>query len=121
MCDILVQWRRDTQAAQKFFRTLLTGFTYVPRVIITEKLTSSGAAKREIVPGVEHHQHRSLNNRAENSHLPVRLRERKMQGFKSLESAQQFLTSHTGVYNTFSIQRHQLSWRAMRLLRGGRF
>jgi transposase-like protein len=58
---------------------------------------------------------RRKNNRAENSHLPVRLRERKMQGFKSLESAQQFLTSHTGVYDTFSIQRHQLSRRAMRL------
>ena len=44
-----------------------------------------------------------------------------MQGFKSLESAQQFLTSHTGVYNTFSIQRHQLSRRAMRLLREAAF
>ena len=66
--DILVQSRRNKQAAKKFFRKLLKGLTYVPRVIITDKLKSSGAAKREILPGVEHRQHRYLNNRAEHSH-----------------------------------------------------
>jgi putative transposase len=81
--DILVQRRRDKQAAKKFFRTLLKGLSYVPRVIVTDKLKSYGAAKRELLPGVEHRQHRYLNNRAENSHQPTRQRERRMQRFKS--------------------------------------
>ena len=76
--DILVQRRRDKRAAKKLFRKLLKGFTYVPRVIITDKLKSYGAAKRELLPGVEHRQHRYLNNRAENSHQPTRQRERRM-------------------------------------------
>jgi len=63
--DILVQSRRNKQAAKKFFRKLLKGLTYVPRVIITDKLKSYGAAKREILPGVEHRQSRYLNNRCE--------------------------------------------------------
>jgi putative transposase len=63
--DILVQRRRDKQAAKKCFRKLLKGLAYVPRVIVTDKLKSYGAAKREILPGVEHRQHRYLNNRAE--------------------------------------------------------
>ena len=78
-----MQRRRNKKAAKKFFRKLLKGLTYVPRVIITDKLKSYGAAKQEILPGVEHRQHRYLNNRAENSHQPTRQRERRMQGFKS--------------------------------------
>ena len=80
--DILVQSRRHKKAA-KIFRKLLKGLQYVPRVIITDKLRSYGAAKREILPGVEHRQHKRLNNRAENSHQPTRLREKKMRRFKS--------------------------------------
>lgn len=57
-------------------RKLLKGLIYVPRVIITDKLASYGAAKREILPGVEHRQHKRLNHRAENAHQPTRLRER---------------------------------------------
>jgi len=75
--DILVQSRRNKKAAKRFFRKLLRGLQYVPRVIITDKLKSYGAAKREILPGVEHRQHKRLNNRAENSHQPTRLREKK--------------------------------------------
>src|SRR5262249_8006838 len=78
--DILVQSRRNKHAAKKFFRKLLKGLQYVPRVIITDKLKSYGAAKREILPGVEHRQSRYLNNRCENSHRPTRQRERRMQG-----------------------------------------
>jgi len=63
--DILVQRRRDKRAAKKFFRKLLKGLSYIPRVIVTDKLQSYGAATREILPGVEHRQHRYLNNRAE--------------------------------------------------------
>jgi putative transposase len=66
--DILVQRRRNKQAAKKFFRKLLKGLTYVPQVIVTDKLRSYEAAKRDMLPGVEHRQHRYLNNRAENSH-----------------------------------------------------
>ena len=69
--DILVQRRRDKQAAKKFFRKLLKGLTYVPRVIVTDKLKSYGAAKRELLPGVEHRQHRYLNNRAETPTNPL--------------------------------------------------
>ena len=64
--DILVQSRRNKIAAKKFFRKLLKGCTYVPRVLITDKLGSYGAAKREMLPSVEHRQSRYLNNRAEN-------------------------------------------------------
>src|SRR5215216_7333844 len=74
--DILVQSRRDQRAAKKFFRKLLKGCQYVPRVLITDKLGSYAAAKKEVLPGVEHRQHRRLNNRAENSDQPTRQRER---------------------------------------------
>jgi putative transposase len=91
--DILVQRRRDKKAAKKFFRKLLKGLTYVPRVIITDKLKSYGAAKREILPGVEHRQHRYRNSRAENSHQPTRQREQRLQRFKSPGHAQRFLAA----------------------------
>src|SRR5919205_4393101 len=81
--DILVQRRRNKKAAKKFFRKLLKGLQYVPRVIITDKLKSYGAAKQAILPSVEHRQSRYLNNRCENSHRPTRQREYRMQGFKS--------------------------------------
>jgi len=74
--DILVQRQRDKKAAKKFFRKPLKRLTYVPRVIVTDKLRSYGAAKQEVLPSVEHRQHRYLNNRAENSHQPTRQRER---------------------------------------------
>ena len=79
--DILVQERRDAKAAKRFFRRLLKGLQYVPRVIVTDKLRSYGAAQRQILPAVEHRQSRYLNNRAENSHRPTRRRERQMQRF----------------------------------------
>jgi putative transposase len=88
--DILVQSRRNKKAAKRFFRKLLKDLHYVPRVIITDKLKSYRAAKREILPGVQHRQHKGLNNRAENSHQPTRLREKKMRRFKSAKQAQRF-------------------------------
>jgi putative transposase len=107
--DILVQRRRDKHAAKKFFRKLLKGCRYVPRVLITDKLQSYSAAKREILPGVEHRQHRYLNNRAENSHQPTRQRERRMQGFKSPGHAQRFLSAYGPIAQHFRPRRHQLS------------
>jgi putative transposase len=106
--DILVQRRRNKQAAKKFFRKLLKGLTYVPRVIITDKLKSYGAAKREILPGVEHRQSRYLNNRCENSHRPTRQREYRMQGFKSAGHAQRFLSAYGPMAQHFRPRRHLL-------------
>jgi putative transposase len=106
--DILVQRGRDKTAAKTFFRKLLKGLTYAPRVIITDKLKSYGAAKREILPGVEHRQHRYLNNRAENSHQPTRQRERRMQGFKSAGHAQRFLAAYGPIAQHFRPRRHLL-------------
>jgi putative transposase len=110
--DILVQRRRDKRAAKKFFRRLLKGLRYVPRVIITDKLRSYGAAKQEILPSIEHRQHRYLNNRAENSHQPTRQRERCMQGFKSPGHAQRFLSAHGPTASHFRPRRHRLPARA---------
>jgi putative transposase len=107
--DILVQSQRNKQAAKKFFRKLLKGLQYVPRVIITDKLKSYGAAKREILPGVEHRQSRYLNNRCENSHRSTRQREYRMQGFKSAGHAQQFLAAYGPIAQHFRPRRHLLS------------
>jgi putative transposase len=76
--DILVQHRRDKAAANKVFRRLFKGLIYVPRVIVTDRLKRYSAAKRELLPSVEHRQHRYLNNRAENFHQPTRHWERRM-------------------------------------------
>src|ERR1700704_6473672 len=107
--DILVQRRRNKRAAKMFFRKLLKGLTYVPRVLVTDKLKSYGAAKREILPSVEHRQHRYLNNRAENSHQPTRQRERHMQRFKSSGRAQRFLSAYGPIAQHFRPRRHRFS------------
>jgi putative transposase len=119
--DILVQRRRDKRAAKKFFRKLLKGLTYVPRVIVTDKLQSYGAAKREILPGVEHRQHRYLNNRAENSHQPTRQRELRMQRFKSAGHAQRFLAAYGPIAQHFRPRRHRFAAPAYRQELGKRF
>jgi putative transposase len=67
--DILVQSRRDTKAAKRIFKRLLKGLQYVPRVIVTDKLTSYGAAKHQILPDAEHRQSRYLNNRDAKTHI----------------------------------------------------
>jgi putative transposase len=115
--DVLVQSRRDTKAAKRFFRKPLKGLCYVPRVIVTDKLGSYGAAKREILPGVEHRQSRYLNNRCEVSHQPTRRRERQMRRFKSVRHAQQFLATHSPIHNHFQLRRHRLSASEYRVAR----
>jgi putative transposase len=119
--DILVQSRRNKGAALKFFRKLLTGCTYVPRVLITDKLASYGAAKREVLPSVEHRQRRYLNNRAENSHQPTRKRERVMQRFKSAGHAQRFLSALGPIREHFCPRRHRLKAWEYRAKRTQRF
>jgi putative transposase len=116
--DIFVQRRCDKVAAKKFFRKLLKGLIYVPRVIITDKLKSYSAAKHDILPSVEHREHRYLNNRAENSHQPTRQWERRMQGFKSPGHAQRFLSAYGPIAQYFRPRRHGLSAPAYRLLGG---
>src|SRR3954467_3937513 len=103
--DVLVQSRRDKKAAKRLFRKLMTKQGRAPRVLITDKLRSYGAAKREIMPGVEHRQHKGLNNRAENSHQPTRRRERQMKRFKSAGQAQRFLSVHDQINNLFHLRR----------------
>src|SRR3954471_2655602 len=119
--DILVQSRRDKAAARKFFRKLLKGLAYVPRVVITDKLASYGAAKRDVLPSVEHRQHKRLNNRAENSHQPTRERERTMRRFKSAGHAQRFLAAQGPIREHFCPRRHRLPAQHYRDARQERF
>jgi putative transposase len=107
--DILVQRQRDKKAAKRFFRKLLKGLIYVPRVVITDKLKSYGAALREILPGVEHRQHRYRNNRVENSHQPTRQRERRMGRFKPPGHAQRFLSTYGPIASHCRPRRHLCS------------
>ena len=103
--DVLVQSRRNKQAARRLLKKLLKRQMRPPRVMITDKLASYGAAKQEVMPSVEHRQHKGLNNRAENSHQPTRRRERQMKRFKSAGQAQRFLAAHDGINNLFHLRR----------------
>jgi transposase-like protein len=85
------------RAAKRLLRKLLKKQMRPPRVLITDKLASYGAAKRDIMPGIEHREHKGLNSRAENSHQPTRRRERQMKRFKSAGQAQRFLSAHQPV------------------------
>ena len=103
--DIFMQSRRNRQAAKRFFRKLLTGLRYAPRVLITDKLKSYATAKKRIRPGVEHRQHKGLNNRAELSHQPTLQREKQMRRFKSPGHTQRFLSAHGQINDAFRCQR----------------
>ena len=119
--DVLVQERRDGSAAKRFFKRLLKGLQYVPRVIITDKLRSYGVAQRSLLPNVEHRQSRYLNDRAENSHRPTRRRERQMQRFKSPDQAQHFLSAHAFIHGHFHPRRHLMAATAYRTVRSEAF
>lgn len=119
--DILVQDRRDQQATERFLRRVLDGEQRAPRVVVTDKLASYPPAVRRVLPHAEHRRHKGLNNRAENSHRPVRRRERVLQRFKSPEHAQSFLEPFSAVYNHFRPRRHRLAADQYRHLRTERF
>ena len=121
MLDILVTSRRDAKAATRFFRKLLTGLEYVPRVLITDKLGSYGVAHRRLTPGVEHRRSKYLNNRAENSHQPTRQRERAMKRFTSAGHAQRFLSAFSGISPHFRPRRHLLHAQEYRSEMANRF
>lgn len=99
--DILMQRYRNKAAAKKFMRKLLNKQGFAPRAIVT-------AAKKELLPGVEHRQHKGLNNRAENSHQLTRLREKKMRRFKSVGQAQKFLAASELIYQHTQPKKHRL-------------
>ena len=122
MCStILVQPRRDRRAAQRFFGRLLKGQGAEPRRLVTDKLKSYSAARRDTMPLVVHDTSRYANNRAEVSHQPTRQRERQMRRFKSARQAQLFLTIHGLIKNLFRVGRHLLSSANYRMLRDRSF
>src|ERR1700738_5117175 len=115
--DMLVQRRRDSRAALRLMRKLLRKQGFVPKLLVTDKLRSYGSAFRQLQLTCPHEQGLRKNNRAENSHQPVRRRERKMQRFKSARSAQRFLSMHAAVHNNFNLQRHLVSRSTLRIFR----
>jgi len=119
--DVLVQRRRDTGAARRLLRKLMKKQMRAPRVMITDKLGSYGAAKREVMPGIEHRQYKGLNNRAENSHQPTRRRERQMKQFKPAGQAQRFLSAHDQINNLFCLRRDHVTAAELRASKSQRF
>jgi putative transposase len=115
--DVLVQTKRNRAAALKLMRKLLKKYGFIPDKLVTDDLQSYGAAARDLGIAVHHERGRWRNNRAENSHQSTRRRERKMQRFKSVGSAQRFLSIHAAVHNTFNVQRHLGSARTHRAFR----
>ena len=118
--DILVQSRRNKAAALRFFRKLFKTWGQ-PRIIITDKLRSYGAALKELTPGIEHRQHKGLNNRAEASHRHTRRREKVMGRFKSPRQTQRFLSTHDQTTTLFRPKRHRLTARVYRQTRTDAF
>jgi putative transposase len=117
--DEIVQNRRNTKAARRLLIWLLKKQGLTPKRMITDKLRSYGAARHQTMPDVEHRSHKGLNNRAEHSHLPLRKRERVMQGFRSPGAPQRFVSIFSALRNLFvpprseqaalTIQLHRLS------------
>ena len=95
--DIPVRSRRDTRAAKRLLRKLLKRQCRAPRIMLTVKLASHGAAKCRVMPSVEHRKHEGLHKGAKTSHRPTRRRERQMQRFESAGPAQRPFSAHGGI------------------------
>nr|WP_246217550.1 IS6 family transposase [Paraburkholderia panacisoli] len=115
--DVLVQSRRDRHAARRLMRKLLKKHGRAPRVLVTDKLRSYAAANGDLGLNVEHRQHKGLNNRAENSHQPTRVREKVMRRFKSARHLQRFASVHDQVGNLFMHCRYHTDAKQKRVLR----
>ena len=120
--DLVMQRQRDTQAALKLLERLLRNQPVAPVAVVTDRLKSYGSALVELgLSHVHHNGKKRENNRAENSHLPIRKRERQQQGFKSQASAQRFITTHAAIYNTFYTARHLTTRPTLRIFRTAAF
>ena len=120
--DVLVQKRRNKAAALRLLRRLLKNQRCVPDQIVTDGLASYKATLKVLGCRDRHRPGRLRdNNRVENSHLPVRRRERKMQRFESQGQAQRFVSTHSAIYNTFAIRRHLVTRKTMRTFRAAAF
>ena len=119
--DILVQRRRNAQAAKRFFEKMLKRQVQSPRRLFSDKLGSYRVAVRELLPETAHDTSQYANNRAERSHQSTRLRERQMRRFKSRHQAQRFLALHSRIQNLFCYARHLLRAANYRLLRARAF
>ena len=118
--DILVQSRRNARAAKRFISRLITR-RGKPRVIVTDKLRSYGAAMRKLALEADHRAHKGLNNRIEGSHRPTRKREKIQGRFKSARQAQRFLAVHDEAANLFRPRRHKLNASTYRQTRASAF
>lgn len=99
----ILQPKRNKRVAKRLLLKLMKRWGFVPKRIVTDKLRSYGAAKREVAPGIDHWSHKGRNNRAENSHLPLRKRERVMQSFRSPGGLQRFVSMQSATRNRFSV------------------
>ncbi|KPP83099.1 MAG: IS6 family transposase [Oceanicaulis sp. HLUCCA04] len=106
--EAYVTKRRDRHAALKFLRKAMKRFGQ-PQVIVTDRLRSYKAAMRDMGNEARQETGRWLNNRAENSHLPLRRRERAMLRFRRMRSLQTFVSVHSSVHNHFNLERHLCS------------
>ncbi|HZG27010.1 MAG TPA: IS6 family transposase [Ensifer sp.] len=115
--DALLQSHRNKRAALRLMRKLLKAQETTPRVMVTDKLRFYSAAKADLMPDVEHRSHKGINNRAENSHLPVRRRERRIMRFKSARQCQRFVSTYGQIANLFLLHRKHLNAADHRQLR----
>lgn len=95
---------RDRKAALKFLRKSMRRHGR-PETIVTDRLRSYGAALKDLGRGDDRERARHLINRAENSHLPFRRRERAMLRFRQMRSLQMFASVHASVCNHFNQER----------------
>jgi putative transposase len=107
--DVFLQKNRDGKAAKRFFKRLLRKHRGEPRKIVTDKLRSYNVAHKGLIPNTMHDTSQYANNKAELSHEPLRVRERGVRKFKSMEQAQRFLGAHAAVHNLFNLGRHLIS------------
>lgn len=118
MLDLFMRRTRDAWTAANYPKELIMNQPVWPESITTDGFPSYVLATRLLGLDELHRPGRLReNNRAENSHLPIRRRERKMQKFKSQVSAQRFLTTHAAVYNTFNTQPHLIRRQTLRQFR----